>query len=141
MNYYQIPVWAVIFIAGLMHFYNTSKTRELIKRTGGVIRSRNDLLLVKEIINISMQLAIYYIALSILFIAVLGFLVIKGYSFFSAIGQLFIFGIVTLPMGLVGKHYEDKVRQMEIQSSDPALQETYQRYLIQWKEPRFKLPD
>jgi hypothetical protein len=141
MNYHQIPVWVVIVIAGLMHFYNTSKTKELLKRTGGIIRSRNDLLLVKEIINISMQLAIYYIALSIMFVAVLGFLVIKGYSFFSAIGQLFIFGIVTLPMGLIGKHFEDKVRQMEIQSSDPLLQDTYNRYLIQWKEPRFKLPD
>lgn len=141
MDYHQIPVWAIIVIAGLMHFYNSTQSRELIKRTGGVIRSHSDLLLVKEAINLSMQMAVYYIVLSAVFVAVLGVMVIRGYPFFSAIGQLFIFGIVTLPMGLIGKHFEDKVRQMEVQSSDPALQETYQKFLVQWKEPRFKLPD
>lgn len=141
MNHYQIPVWTVIIIAALMHFHNANKFRELIKRTGGAIRSNSDLLQVKGAINLSMQLAVFYIALSVVFVGVLAFLVIRGYPFFSAMGQLFIFGIVTLPMGLAGKHFEDKAKQMDVQSTDPALEETYQRYLVQWKEPRFKLPD
>jgi hypothetical protein len=141
MEGYQIPALSAIIIAALMHFYNSSKARELIKRTGGVIRSNSDLPLVKEMINLSMQLAIYYIAISVLLLAVLAYLVISGLSFITAMGQLFVFGIVTLPMGLIGKHFEDKVRQMEIQPPDPVLQETYSRFLAQWKEPRFKLPD
>lgn len=141
MEYHKITVWAVIAIAALMNFYNIAKIRELIQRTKGVVRSRSDLQLVKEAINLSMQLAIYYIALSGLFLSILAYLVISGLPFFTAMGQLFIFGIVTLPMGLIGKHFEDKIRKMEIQPPDPVLQETYSRYLAQWKEPRFKLPD
>jgi len=141
MDNYQIPVWIAIALAALMHLYNIVKAKELIKRTGGVIRSNSDLLMVKEAINLSMQLAIYYIAMSIILLAALAYFVINGLSFFTAMGQLFIFGIVTLPMGLIGKHFEDKVRQMEVQSSDTLLQDSYNRYLVQWKEPRFKLPD
>ncbi len=141
MEYYRVLTLAVIVIAALMQFYNIVKTRGLMQQTKGIIRSNSDLHLVKEVINVSMQLAIYYIAMSILFLAVLAYFVISGLSFFTAIGQLFIFGIVTLPMGLIGKHFEDKVRKLEIQPPDPGLQETYQRYLIQWTEPRFKLPD
>jgi len=141
MDNYQMPVWMAIAVAALMHLYNITKDRELIKRTGGVIRSNSDLLMVREAINLSMQLAIYYIAMSVVLLAVLAYFVVNGLSFFTAIGQLFIFGIATLPMGLIGKHFEDKVRKMEVQSSDPLLQDAYDRYLVQWKEPRFKLPD
>jgi hypothetical protein len=124
-----------------MHLYDTFKARELIKKTGGIIRSSGDLLLVRETINTSMQLAICYIALSLVFLAVLAFFVISGYPFSAAIGQLFTFGIVTLPMGLICKHFEDKIRKMEVRPPDPVLNEAYFKYLTQWKEARFKLPD
>jgi len=130
MEYYRIPAWSAIIIAALMHLYNIAKSRGLTQQTRGIIRS-----------SLSMQLAIYYIAMSLLLLAVLAYLVMGGLSFATAMGQLFLFGIITLPMGLIGKHFEDQVRRMEIQPPDPALQETYARYLAQWKEPRFKLPD
>ena len=141
MEYYQLPAWSAIIIAALMHLYNIAKSRGMIQQTKGIIRTSRDLQLVREVINLSMQLAIYYIAMSVLLLAVLSYLVISGLSFITAMGQLFVFGIVTLPMGLIGKHFEDRVRRMEIQPPDPVLQETYSRYLAQWKEPRFKLPD
>ncbi|MDQ7797469.1 MAG: hypothetical protein RDU76_00820 [Candidatus Edwardsbacteria bacterium] len=141
MEYYRIPAWSAVIIAALMHLYNIAKSRGMIQQTRGIIRTSRDLQLVREVINLSMQLAIYYIAMSLLLLAVLAYLVISGLSFITAMGQLFLFGIITLPMGLIGKHFEDRVRRMEIQPPDPVLQETYSRYLAQWKEPRFKLPD
>jgi hypothetical protein len=141
MEYYRVPAWSAIIIAALMHLYNIAKSRGLMRQTKGIIRTSRDLQLVREVINLSMQLAIYYIAMSLLLLAVLAYLVISGLSFITAMVQLFVFGIITLPMGLIGKHFEDQVRRMEVRPPDPVLQETYDRFLAQWKEPRFKLTD
>lgn len=141
MDYHLLFLLAAIAISGLMHFHNLSKCKSVAEHTKGVISGRHDLLLVRDAINLSMKLAIYYIALFFFLITVLGYWTINGYPFFAAVGHLFLFGVVTLPMGLIGKYYEDRLRKMTVQPSDPELEATYRRYLVQWQEPRFSLPD
>jgi hypothetical protein len=54
---------------------------------------------------------------------------------------LFIFGIVTLPVGLIGKKYEKRIKTMQVQADDPEIAVKFQQYLKQWNEARFQLPD
>ena len=52
------------------HLSNIKKIKEIIQKTGGVIRSKQDLLLVKEAINLSMMLAVFYIVFFILLVII-----------------------------------------------------------------------
>jgi hypothetical protein len=134
-------VLILIIIAIGMQVFSIRKNEDAYKRTNGIIRTRQDLLAVKEAINLSMRLAVIYIALFILFIVILVVFVINGAPIGNAILSLFIFGVVTLPVGLIGKQYEKKIKSMQVQSDDPELAKKFQEYLVQWNEPRFQLPD
>jgi hypothetical protein len=110
-------------------------------KTGGVLRSRQDLLAVKQAVNLSMRMAVIYIVMFILFVLLLGIFVARGASFGQAALCLFIFGIVTLPVGLIGRGYEKRIKMMRVESGDPEIAEKFQLYLKQWNEARFRLPD
>ena len=107
----------------------------------GGIRSRQDLFLAKGAINLSMRLAIVYIALFGLFVVLLALTVAGGAPVGRAVLNLFIFGIVTLPIGLIGKRYERTIRAMEVASDDPELRERFESYLSQWDKPKLQLSD
>lgn len=124
-----------------MQVYSNRKNAQVYEQTRGVIRTRQDLLAVKMAINISMKLAVIYIVLFVLFVWVLGFSVARGGSLGEAAFFLFVFGIVTLPVGLIGKTYEKRIKTMQVQADDPQIAERYQLYLKQWNQPRWKLPD
>lgn len=124
-----------------MQIYSTNKNHRVYKETNDVIRSGHDLILIKKAINVSMRLAIIYIALFIIFILVLAMLVARGASIGRAALSLFIFGIVTLPIGLIGKKYEKRIKSMQVDCYDPEVVSKFQQYLKQWDEPRFQLPD
>jgi hypothetical protein len=96
---------------------------------------------VKAAINLSMKLAVIYILLFVLFVFVLIISVARGGSLGEAAFSLFVFGIITLPVGLIGKTYEKKVKTLQVQADDPQIAEKFQLYLKQWNEPRWKLPD
>lgn len=132
---------AFIVLAVIMHIFSMRKNIEVFDRVHGTIRSHQDLGLVREAINLSMQLAIVYIAAFIVFIVVLVGMVLSGGSFMNAVLVLFIAGIVTLPLGLLGKKYEKKIKSLQIETEDTELARTFARYLKQWGEPRFRLPD
>lgn len=131
----------ITFVACIgLQIYSISKIQILLRETKTVIRCRRDLLAVKDVINLNMKLAILYIVLFIgVFIIAVHLFVTN--SPLSGAAILFIFGTITLPFGLIGKHFENKIKSMEIQSSEPDIEETFKRYLVQWKQARFKLPD
>lgn len=124
-----------------MHVLSMRKNIEVYDRIHGVIRSRQDLVLLKQAINLNMQLAMLYIGLFIAFIIVLVVMVLSGRSFMTAVLMLFIAGVVTLPLGLIGKKYENKIKSLKIEGEDPELARIFTAYLKQWNEPRFRLPD
>ncbi|MCK4526790.1 hypothetical protein KAW18_05415 [candidate division WOR-3 bacterium] len=130
-----------ILIAVGMQALSISKIQEVCRKTNGVLRSRQDLLLVKNLINLSMRLAILYIVFFVLFIIMLVIFVKNGTPFGQAMLNLFIFGVITLPVGLFGKKYENKIKTMEVQSVDLEIGRKFRQYLTQWDEPRFQLSD
>lgn len=124
-----------------MQVKSNRRNAEVFYQTHGVIKSRQDLLAVKSAINLSMRLAVIYIMLFILFIILLGIFVARGESLGSAALSLFVFGVVTLPIGLIGKRYEKKIKTMQVQADDPEIAEKFQQYLGQWDKARFQLSD
>ena len=137
--FYMLAIFILIAVG--MQVLSVKKVQEVHRRTNGVLQSRRDLLLVKAAINLSMRLAIVYIVFFVLFIVMLVVFVRNGTPFTLAMLCLFIFGIVTLPVGLMGKQFEKKIKTMEIKSEDPEIERKYRQYLTQWNEPRFQLPD
>lgn len=127
-------------IALVFHFYAVSKIKTALRETNGMIMSMNDLEIVKEVINLNMKLAVYYIVFFILLIAILGVLVLNQ-LFKEAALILFLFGVITLIIGLWGKTYENKIRNMEIKTDDPEVKKTFERYLAEWAEPRLGLSE
>ncbi len=95
---------------------------------------------VKDAINLSMKLAVVYIGMFVLFIVLLALFVARGTSLGHAALSLFIFGIITLPVGLIGKRFEKKIKTMQVQAN-PEIAEEFKQYLKQWNEVRFKLPE
>ncbi len=126
--------------AAVMHGYNIFRIEQFMRRTRGVIRFRPDLMAVKTIININMRMAIVYLALYIIFFMVMVIMFVSGNQT-QAITILFLFGVITLPLGMIGKNYEKKIKNLQIDAHEPDIAETYQRWLRQWKEARFQLPD
>ncbi len=131
---------AFIVLAVIMHVISMRKNIEVFDRVHGTIGSQQDLAMVREAINLSMQLAMVYIAVFIIFVAVLVILVLGGGSFWNAVLVLFVAGIVTLPLGLLGRKYEHKIKSLKIEGEDTELARTFATYLKQWGEPRFRLP-
>lgn len=127
-------------IALFFHFYSVSKIKAVLKETGGTIMSMSDLEIVKEVINLNMKLAIYYIVFYVMVIIVLGIMVLNK-LLAQAILILFPFGVITLIIGLWGKRYENKIRNMEVKAGDPEIKETFERYLKEWKEPKIQLSE
>jgi hypothetical protein len=139
----QVLVLAASVLAAVVfHGLSVYRIESLREKTKGVIRTRQDLQAVKDVISLNMRMAIFYILFWLLLIAVLvGMVVTAMIAFPQALMVFFLFGVITLPMGLIGKHFEKKIHSLKVESGDPALSETFQRYLVQWKEPRFSLPD
>ena len=129
-----------VWVALVFHFYAVSKIKTALRETGGMIMSMNDLEIVKEVINLNMKLAVYYIVFFIVLIVILGVLALNK-LFKEATLILFVFGVITLVIGLWGKTYESKIRNMEIKTDDPEVKETFDRYIKEWAEPRLGLSE
>ena len=127
-------------IALIFHLYAVSKIKTALKETNGMIMSMNDLEIVKEVINLNMKLAVYYIVFFVLLIVILAVLVLNRLLGEAAL-ILFLFGVTTLTIGLWGKTYENKIRNMEVKTDDPEIKETFERYLAEWAEPRLQLSE
>ena len=130
-----------IVVAVWMQVKSNRTNAAVHAKTGGIIRSRQDLLAVKQAIDLSMKMAVIYIVLFILFVILLGVFVARGASLGQAALTLFIFGIVTLPVGLIGRGYEKRIKMMHVESDEPEIADKFQQYLKQWNEARFGLPE
>lgn len=129
-----------VLIAIIFHAYNISKIKLVMQKTNGATKSWHDLHLVKDAINLSMKLAVYYIIFFVLIIIMLIILVANRMLAQAAL-ILFLFGVITFIIGLIGKKHENKIRKMEVKTEDSKLRETFERYIKQWAKPRLQLPD
>ncbi|MBN2619569.1 hypothetical protein JXB22_00650 [candidate division WOR-3 bacterium] len=128
-------------IAIAMHGISSWKNIQVYKETNGVIRSQIDLNKVKEAINMSMRLAMIYIGLFVVFAVLLVLAWLGGEPFQRGAFVMLVFGIVTLPLGLAGKHFEKKIRNMNVEAGDPMVEQKFLEYLKMWDQPRFQLPE
>lgn len=124
-----------------MQAISISRVEQTMSKLKGCIRDNNDLQLVKRTINLNMQLAILYIVLCFLYVMVLVISIIKGASLSLAAINLLVFGVITLPIGLIGRIFEKKIKKLRIESSDPGIAARYLDYLTQWVEPRWQISD
>ncbi|MEO0205925.1 MAG: hypothetical protein ABIL22_04540 [candidate division WOR-3 bacterium] len=134
-----ILVVAILLSVG-MQAYSVNRIVTFIRNRRGVIRSRIDLAELKEVINLNMKLAVVYIVLYVVFFILIVLMFVGGWAS-QAILIMFLFGIITLPVGLIGKHYENKIKSLRIESDDKEIERIFDTYLVQWKQARWKLPD
>lgn len=123
-----------ILSAAIMHAANTSRMNKTYAAIKGTIRTRMDLNLVRDAINLSMKLAVMYIAL-------FGFVFLLRISIFTGAAHLFVFGIVTLPLGLWSRMAERTIKTLQVESDDPEIEKKYREFLVKWEQPRIKLPE
>ena len=141
-GYVWYVTWFCVGASYVLLAVNIVKMNNVSNLLQGELTSHEDLFLLRGAINQSMQLAIVYLGMFVLFVLCLLVLVfVLGMDFFQGSMCLFVFGVTTLPVGLYGKHVEKRLKTLYVSSDDPEIQETYQRWLQQWGEPRFKLPD
>ncbi|GEM_PF-991404 len=136
-----LVLWSCIIAAVVMNGIMVQKTRAVDSVVKGVIKTRQHLLLAKEAINLSMKLAIYYLVMCGAMLAIFLLLVSKGLPFMAMMGKIFLFGIVTLPIGLIAKHFEKKIKNLRVESDDPSLSGLFSDYLSQWERPQFQIKE
>ena len=140
---YQISMYILIIsviVALTFQITMILRMKTVYNKLGGIIRTNWDLKRVKRVINLSMKLAIFYMV----FFAIL--IIVLIYLYFVKIGiesfvVLFFFGIITLPLGLLGRHFEKKIKNMKVDAKDPQIEERYNRYIEQWSKARLQVSD
>ena len=141
----DIPILYIVAVpaaaAVLMQLLLVARIQAVLPRLRGSVCTRPDLDRVKGLINYSMRLAVWYLALFGLFILALAVLMILGMPFGRAMACMFWFGGITLTAGLFGRRFDLKIRRLRVVSNDPQLDATFQRLLVQWREARYQLPD
>jgi len=133
-----VPVALAVFIS----FAANAKLSATVKALGGKIRTRLDLQPVKEAINLNKLLAWTYIAVWLGQIVAVALCAFEGLTTLTgAIGHVFVFGVVTLPFGLWSKSVEKKFKGMRVEPDDPFVGQTWQRWLIEWRQPSLSVRD
>ncbi|MBN2543702.1 hypothetical protein JXI42_12625 [bacterium] len=131
-----------IGIGIILQLLNMKKMKETHSEIHGVLRNRFDLEKVKIAISLNMSCAMLYIAVWLL-VVVFGIYLVatKNLGLFSLVGHMMIFGIVTLPFGIIGKKDENLIKKLEIESEDPYIEKKFRDYLRQWNQPQLKIHD
>jgi len=127
-----------ILIALAFQIVNILRIQDVYRKTGGKIESEDDLLLTKGVINFSMEAAMVYIVFAIVFVVLL-FVLSQGKYIMDAIKALFLFGIITLPIGFIGKNFEKKIKEMDVITESEEIKKRYKDYLEQWGKARFRI--
>ena len=122
-------------------FAGTRRLETTLNALGGAIRSRSDLAALGGAINLNMALA-----LSLGLIYGLYFATLLFQLFTSRIPlPTFIFYNAFMPMTgaacsrLYFQRVEERARKLTVSASDREIEETYRRWIKQWREPRFRL--
>ncbi len=131
-----------VVIVYIIMVFVIAKTKATADEVGQTIRSIKDLDILKPTIDLNMKAAIILIATYLLYIlAVAYFVFIEGMSLRVVSGHLFIFAITIIPIILYGKNVESTIRNLKLETDDPEVVETFHRWLKQWDQPRWRLPD
>lgn len=116
------------------------KTKRSIELTEGKLRTKKDLMVVKDVINFNMKVAFYTLLLNffILISGILHLFILKNLIFLLA---LFFIGIFSFIIGIICKKYEDKIRNMEIFEIEPDVGRIFTEYLEQWSKRQISLKE
>jgi hypothetical protein len=143
---YDLHTWYLsgvpFILAVAMSVASNAKFNGILRDLGGTIRSQVNLAAVKEGINLSMMLALAYIGVWVAMLVVTGIYVVSGRTTMQGfVGHVFAFGVATLPFGLWSKAVEKRFKAMKVEATDPAVEETWRRWLKEWGQARLRLPD
>jgi hypothetical protein len=137
--YLSVGVGVVYLLLALI---NGAKIKSVVEETGCSIRYDRDLQLVRDAINQNMMWAMGVIVSYILVFVTLWYKVATGGLKLSAAGFHFsALALITYVVGRYSKKLERELKNLRVISSDPKICDTYRRWVRQWDEPRFRLPD
>lgn len=131
-----------IVLGVVMNVWDMIRMQRTSTALQGIIRNRQDLQSVRVAINLSMTLAVVDIVIYAAMIATVVCFVVAGWiELLTAAAHLMVVGVATLPVGLYGKHFEKRIKDLRVVAEDPQIAEKYRDFLVQWGQPRLKLPD
>lgn len=143
---YDFSTWYLsivpVILAVLISVAGNAGLKGTMRQLDGRVQTHQDLAAVRLAINANKRLAWAYMALWIGQILAVALAVKTGLTtFFGAVGHVFAFGVLTLPAGLWARSVENTFKAMAVDRSDPALAQTFHRYLVDWKKPSFSIPE
>lgn len=133
-----IPLVYWIFISSL----SINKIKKALQIIGDTIKNREDLYLIKPIINLNKMLAISLLVFFILYIGLLGFL-FSSKILDRATGQIhfLIFILLMINFAMINKYYETKLKTFKVDSKDSKVAEIYEKWIKQWEGSNIRLSD
>lgn len=135
--YISLFNFAVWFLITLQNIKNISFVRRTV---GDTIKTQDDLAMIKKAINFNMMGAIFIMLFSALYFLFLFAIFPKIFGYSASIHVL-LFSIIAINFAIVNKFYDTKLRTFKVDSKDSKIAQTYETWIIQWEEARFKLPD
>ena len=131
-----------IAIYSIICWVNAAKIRRVFDETGRAIRFDRDLQLVREAINFNMMWAVITGASYVLYFFAMAYqLAASDVAAYVAGFHLMAVSLVTYIGGSKSKKLEAELKNMQVQSVDPKLRSTYDRWIRQWGEARLRLSD
>jgi hypothetical protein len=138
--------WYISVVAAILcllpGFVAVKKMKSVREEIQSVIRSWDDLALVKAAINLNMLMGVVFIAEVALCVCLLGYFRISdSVSLRAAAAHAMTFSSVLLISARYFRKAENDFRRIRVESNDPQIASRLERWLKQWKEPRLRLPD
>ena len=131
-----------ILLAYVISFAANMALKGAMRDLGGRVRTPQDLTVVRTAINGNKAFAWGYLLLwGATFLAYAAGAFGGAISMSGAAKCIFAFGVLTLPGGLWSKSVESKFKAMTVDKTDPALPQTFSRYLVDWRKPSLKIPE
>ncbi len=141
-----LSTWYISVIAAILcllpGFAAVKKMKSVQEEIQSVIRSWDDLALVKAAINLNMLMGVVFIAEVALCMCLLGYFWISGsVPLGAAAAHSMAFSSVLLISTRYFRKAENDFRRISVESDDPQIASRLDRWLKQWKEPRLRPPD
>jgi hypothetical protein len=120
----------------------SQKKRSVKNEIQSTIKSWDDLGLVKAAMNLEMLVSVIAVAELAIFVCLLVYLLIQGVISLRAVASHLMLLAVGCSMSIpYFRKIENDFRNIRVESDDPEIAATFERWLKQWKELRLKLPD
>ncbi len=140
-----LSIGPAIMIA-VMVWLNVRKRHDCLKDMGDTLRTREHLEKLKATINYNMKSAVIFSVLFTVSMAIIVFYSKSRYPFspyrgFVMGNHFMLLGIFSLIGSQISRVSEKKLKRLKVDSTDPTIATTYQRWLKEWKGIRLKLSD